>query len=95
MDDIIKEWDIDTTGSQVSDYQEVHFLESEQCQPLFTGALVHSTIDEGALEASPDCKLIHILHMIACSPEDDSLLIGVRKLHQLSHNVHQSSCLFS
>ena len=29
VDDIVKEWDIDTTGSQVSDYQKVHLLLSE------------------------------------------------------------------
>lgn len=95
MDDIIKEGDIDTTGSQVSDNQEVHLLLSKQCQPLLTSALVHSAIDEGALEASLDRKLIHILHMIACSPEDDGLLVGIRILNQLSHYVHQSSCLFA
>ena len=95
MDDIVKERDVDTTGSQVSDYQKVDLLLSKQCQPLFTGTLVHGTIDEGALEASLDRKLIHILHMIARGSKDDGLLVGIRILNQLSHDVHQSSCLFS
>lgn len=95
VDYIVKERDIDTTGSQVSDYQKVHLLLSEQCQPLFTGALVHGTIYEGALEASLDRKLIHILHMIACGPEDDGLLVGIRILNQLPHDIHQGSCLFT
>ena len=51
MDDVLKEWDIDTARSQISHYQNVDVLLSETNQPIFSCPLIHGTVYVYALKA--------------------------------------------
>ena len=75
MDHIFEKWDIETSSSQICDNEHANPLFAELEELIFTGALVHWTVDVVWLEAALQTKLVDVLNVILGRTEDDCLLI--------------------
>lgn len=95
MNDVLHERNIDTSSCQVSNDQKVNLLMLEGEQSLFSGALVHYTIDKSGLESGVLAKLMDVLDVMSSCPKDDSLLLRVYKLDQFPHDIEQSTGFFA
>lgn len=83
---VVEVGNIDTARGKVRHHKEVHFLVSEKLEALFTGSLVHRSINEGASKTSTDSQLMNVLDMVACGREHDGLLWGFLPFDELSHH---------
>ena len=90
MDDILKQWDIDTTGCQVSDEQYTSELLAEPEHPILSSPLIHGSVDEVGAEACQSAQLMQVLNVILCGAENNSLLVC---LDTLSENI-EKCCFF-
>lgn len=90
VDDVLKQWDVDTSGSQVCDDEKVELLLSELLQSLFSGLLIHRTEDVRRLEASESGNLMQVLYMVPCGCEYYRLLdVLAFELDQLLHDEQE------
>ena len=90
VDDVLKQWDVDTSGSQVCDDEKVELLLSELLQSLFSGLLIHRTEDVRRLEASESSNLMQVLYMVPCGCEYYRLLdVLAFELDQLLHDEQE------
>ena len=76
MDDILKQWNIDTTGCQICDEQYTSELLSEPEHPIFSSPLIHRTVDEVGAEAGKRAQLMQVLNVILGRAENNRLLVG-------------------
>jgi hypothetical protein len=92
MDYIFEKWDIDTSGSQVCDEQEICVLTPKLDQLVFSGTLIHRSVDEVCFESRFNGKFTQILNVIPGCGENNRLFSC---LYPLSQSVHQGCFFFN
>ena len=84
VDNVVQQWDINTTSCEVCDNQIPDKLPSESNQAFFTSALIHCTINKDTLKASFRDKLMQVLNVVPGCSENNGLLFC---LDMLIHNI--------
>ena len=86
MDDVLKQWNIDTSGSQVCDDEKVDFLLSEHHQPAFSRFLIHHTKNICSLKLGCSCHFVDVFDVMSGCAEDNGLLLLTSLQYHLLHN---------
>ena len=89
VNDVLQEWDVDTSGSKVRHNQKTVLLLSELVQAVLSGLLVHGAVDVGGAKACSAGHLVEVLHMVPGGGENNGLLSDL-----LLHEEEETADLF-
>ena len=84
--DIVQQWDVYASCRQIRHNQIIHFLLTEQRQPLISGVLIHRTVDECRLQGRLPADLVQELDMMPRGGKNDRLVILRIEIDELLHD---------
>ena len=90
VNNVLEQGNVNTSSSKIGDEEHFDYLLAELVQSIFSGPLVHGTVNIVTRKAGFLAQLTEIFNVVFCGPEDYCLLLASNLLVE---NVEQHGLL--